>query len=290
MARSGRALRHIALMGSMIWIVTTASTSHGWWIQGHGLIAEAATRILPDEMPAFFRAAGKKLAHLAGDPDRWKNREAHFLKATEFPEHFIDLEDWDGIEWPRERFRALELLIRKDKQPDKVGLLPYALAEGFDKLTVAFADFRKDPASEIIQQKCLIYAGILCHYTGDCCMPLHTTRNYDGRPGPEGTMVQKGIHAKIDGFPENQGFTAEEMARDLQPRAIRDVWGYIRERIMESHLHIDLCYELDKADAFTRPTPASRELILERVRAATEFTADLWLTAWRRSATLPPPY
>jgi hypothetical protein len=277
-------------MGSMIWIVTTASTSHGWWIQSHGLIAEAATRILPDEMPAFFRAAGKKIAHLAGDPDRWKNREAEFLKSTEFPEHFIDLEDWEGIEWPRERFRALEQLIRLNKQPEKVGLLPYALAEGFDKLTIAFADYRKDPTNEVVQQKCLIYAGILSHYTGDCCMPLHTTRDYDGRPGPHGTMVQKGIHAKIDGFPENQGFTAEEMARDLQPRVIRDVWGYIRARIMESHVHVDLCYELDKIDAFTRPTPASRAFILERVQAATEFTADLWLTAWRRSATLPPPY
>lgn len=290
MATLRRASRHIALMGSMIWIVTATSTSGAWWIQGHGLIAEAAASFLPDEMPAFFRASGKKLAHLAGDPDRWKNREAAFLKLTEFPEHFIDLEDWNGLEWPRERFRAIELLIRSKKQPDKVGLLPYAIAEYFDKLTIAFADYRADPGNAAVQAKCLVYAGALSHYTGDCCMPLHTTRDFDGRPGPNGAVLQKGIHAKIDGFPELQGFSAEEIARGLKARVIRDVWKYIHDRIHESHLYVDLCYELDQADAFAKPTPASREFVLERVRSAAEFTADLWLTAWLRSASIPPPF
>ena len=290
MNRCGRSCLHIALIGTMIWISGASSTTFAWWIKGHGLIAAAAASRLPDDLPAFFRAAGDKLAHMAGEPDRWKNREAAFLKRTEFPEHFIDLEDWEGIDWPRDRFQAYELLIRAGRKPDKVGLLPYAIMDAYDRLAVAFADHRREPDNEIIRQKCLVYAGILSHYTGDCCMPLHTTRDYDGRPGPGGTTLQKGIHAKIDGFPENHGFTAEEIARDIQPRELRDVWAHVRERVLESHLHIDLCYELDRFDAFTHATPTSRAFIMERVRAAAEFTADLWLTAWRRSATLPPPF
>ena len=63
--------------------------------------------------------------------------------------------------------------------------------------------------------KCLIYGGILSHYTGDCMMPLHTTKDFDGKRKDMGGFLQKGIHAKIDGFPEKNGFTSEQIGRGL---------------------------------------------------------------------------
>src|SRR6476619_533677 len=101
--------------------------AQGWWVIGHGTITEAAATGLPDEMPAFFRAAGKSLAHLAGDPDRWKNREATFLKSTESPNHFFDMEDVEGNELPPDRFKGMQLIARLRHDPDKTGLLPYAI-------------------------------------------------------------------------------------------------------------------------------------------------------------------
>jgi hypothetical protein len=265
------------------------SAARAWWVVGHGTITEAAALALPDDMPAFFRAAGKSLAHLAGDPDRWKNREAAFLRVAEAPHHFLDLEDLDGNEIPRDRFSGLALMQRLNRPPDKVGLLPWAIMENFDRLMVAFNDYRNDPANPAITMKCIVYAGVLAHYTTDAAMPLHTTRNYDGKPGPNGKMAQKGIHAKIDGFPEKNSFLAEEICRGLEARKIDDIWDYTVKFILESHTHVEKCYELDQGRAFDNPTEESRAFIMARCRAGAQYTMNMWYNAWLRSAKLPPP-
>jgi hypothetical protein len=268
----------------------TLSIAHAWWIIGHGTITEAACNALPDDMPAFFRASARSLAHLAGDPDRWKNRDAAFLRNSEAPHHFLDIEDLDGNEIPRDRFVALALMHKLNRAPDKVGLLPWAIMEGFDRLTVAFYDYRQEPSNPAVSMKCIVYAGTLAHYTTDASMPLHTTRNYDGKPGPDGKMVQKGIHAKIDGFPEKNNFTYEEVARGIQAKKVDDVFDYMVKFLTESHTHIDKCYELDAAKAFDSPTDESRAFIMARCRAGAQFTMDVWYNAWLKSAKLAPPY
>src|SRR5262249_11285017 len=161
------------------------------------------------------RAGAKTVAHLSGEPDRWKNKDAKFLRAAESPDHFIDLEDIDGKELPEDRYKAATMIARLKHRPEFTGMLPYAIMENSDRLTCAFFDLRQDPKNEAVRMKCLIYAGLLSHYTGDAAMPLHTTRDYDGRKGPDGKIAQKGIHAKIDAFPEKFGFSAEEIGREL---------------------------------------------------------------------------
>jgi uncharacterized protein YifN (PemK superfamily) len=267
-----------------------AGVSQAWWVKGHETIAEAAAAGLPDDVPAFFRADGKALAHSSGDPDRWKNPAAKHLRAAEAPDHFLDLEDFEGKELPADRYKAIALLIELKKEPDRVGMLPYAIMENYDRLSCAFYDYRADPENKAAQAKCLVYAGNLAHFTGDCVMPLHTTRDYDGRKLADGKIKQKGIHAKIDAFPEKNGITSEEMARGLKAKQIDDVWAHVLKRINESHGHIDKCYELDESGAFDKPTDESRKFILQRCQAGTQFTMDLWYTAWLRSAKMPKPY
>ncbi len=275
---------------------------------------------LPEDVPAFFRAAGKQLGHLAGDPDRFKNPDARHLRAAESPDHYIDLEDLQGNELPADRYKAAAMIARLKQRPERTGMLPYSLMESSDRLAVAFYDYRQvleqekkllaqgDQATEAekkalgdrlaaekqaIEMKCIVYAGILAHYAGDAAMPLHTTVDFDGRTkekGPGGKKLQAGIHAKIDGFPENNGFTAEEVGRGLQAKEIEDVWKRVLGTIHESYKHIDRCYELDAAGAFDKPTEESRKFILERCRFGTQLTMDLWYTAWKRSAKLPPHY
>src|SRR5437899_3154262 len=77
-----------------------AGLTPAWWVKGHETITEAAAGALPGEVPAFFRAGGKSLAHFAGDPDRWKNRDTPALRAAEEGNHFLDLEDLDGKPLP----------------------------------------------------------------------------------------------------------------------------------------------------------------------------------------------
>jgi hypothetical protein len=268
-----------------------AGLAPGWWVKGHESITAAAAARLPDEMPAFFRAGGKHLAHFVGDPDRWKNRETPFLRVAEEGNHYLDLEDLAGKPLPAtNRFDGGDLMRSLGKEPNKVGFLPYAIVEGYERLACAFADYRKEPANESIRMKCLVYGGTLAHYTTDAAMPLHTTVNFDGIPQPDGTKKQQGIHAKIDAFPEKNNFSPEEIARGLEPRPITDVWEHVMAFIKESHTHIDRCYELDAAGAFDNPTEASRAFILERCRAGAQFTVDIWWAAWKKSATLPPPW
>ena len=176
------------------------------------------------------------------------------------------------------------------KDPNKVGLLPYAIVENYEKLVVGFLDHRKAPTNASIPMKCLVHGGVLCHYTGDAAMPLHTTRDYDGRNQPDGTVRQKGIHAKLDAFPEKFGLTAEEVCRGLEAKRIDDVWEHVNKFIAESFTHIPRCYELDAKGAFDNPTDESRAFILARCRAGAQLTLDLWNTAWLKSAKLPPPY
>lgn len=277
------------------WLVVAALLSvvgltRAWWVLGHASVAEAAVSGLPDDMPAFFRAAAKPIGYYAGEPDRWKNPSCKHLRSAEAPDHFIDLEDFEGKELPGDRWKAIAVLQKLKKSPDRVGFLPWAIMENFDRLSTAFYDYRENSKNPAIQAKCLVYAGILAHLSGDAAMPLHTTRNYDGRRNAEGVFVQKGIHAKIDAFPEKNGLMSEEIGRGLKASKIEDVWKRVLEVIEESHTHIHRCYELDEQGAFDRPNKESREFIMARCRAASQFTMDLWYTAYVRSATMPKHY
>lgn len=278
------------LLAAALLAAALAGLARAWWVEGHASVAEAACAGLPDDMPKFFRAAAKPLGHLAGDPDRWKNPAAKHLKAAEGPDHYVDLEDYEGEDFPADRYKAIALLQKLKKKPELVGMLPYAIMENYDRLSCAFYDHRADPTSAIIQHKCVVYAGILAHLTGDCAMPLHTTRDYDGKKDKDGNVAQKGIHAKLDAFPEKHGLTAEVIARGLKARQIDDVWAHVVARIKESHKLVGKCYELDKAGAFVRPTKESRLFVLERCRAGAQFTMDLWYSAWLRSAKMPKHY
>jgi hypothetical protein len=261
----------------------------GWWSGGHETVAEAAAARLPDDVPAFYRTGGKHLAHFAVDPDRWKNRELTFLRREEEGNHYLDLEDLDGKKLPgTHRYDGLKLVYTElKKEPNKVGTLPYALVENYEKLVAGFYDYRKTPTNPSVPMKCLVHGGVLAHYTGDAAMPLHTTTDYDGRKQPDGGVKQKGIHARIDAFPEKNKFTPEEVCRGLEAKKIDDVWAHVTAFVAESHTHVAKCYELDAAGAFDKPTEESRAFIMGRVRAAAQLTLDLWYTAWLRSEKLP---
>lgn len=266
------------------------NSAQGWWVEGHSRIADAASKILPPELPAFFRTAGKDLGHLAGDPDRWKNKDLPFLRAAESPEHFLDLEYLDDSPLPEDRYKMLDLLRDKKRKATIVGMLPFAIIESHDRLACAFQDHRAAPEDPIIRAKCIIQAGILAHYTGDCSMPLHTTKDYDGKPDGNGGYKQRGIHARLDAFPERHGISAEELARNLKLAEFKNLMDRVMDEIQHSHQHVPRAYELDESGAFEKPTAESRDFVLARCRRGVRFTAELWVSAWRKSASLPKPY
>lgn len=282
------------LLGSLaigfFWLLSGIGSVQAWWVNGHARITEAAVRLLPEEMPEFFRKAGPALGQMAGDPDRWKNPGTAHLRASEGPEHFLDLEDLGGNEIPGDRYKGIQLIMRLGKNPEKVGLLPYSLMDGYEKLACCFQDLRENPADPVRQWRCLVYAGSLAHYAGDCAMPLHTTRDFDGRLRKGQPPLQKGIHARLDAYPEKHGITVEEIAKDLKMGSLENPWDRLLEEFRQSHRLVDDAYKIDAVGGFQEPSQESRAFVLSRCRAAARLTADLWMGAWQKSKALPKPY
>jgi hypothetical protein len=255
-----------------------------WWNGGHHIFTLAAASKLPEDMPAFFRQAGAELAEISGEPDNWKRPIAPHLKVTEQPEHYIDLEYLEGQPIPEHRADLIKYYESKHIEPAKAGFLPYAIQEGYERLKVAFSECRGQPESKAFQHCAIVYAGWVAHYCEDSAMPLHTTKDYDGKPDAAGNMQQKGIHAKIDAYPESQGFTPEMVNQGLKAERAADVWPLITKAIAESNKHVQRCYELDAQDGFDKEPEKAKELMLERGRAAVKLTLDIWYSAWVNSA------
>lgn len=269
---------------SIVVSIATLTPVFGWWSGGHRMCTLAALRMLPAEMPAFFRAAGPELSELSVEPDNWKSPTAPHLKSTEHFEHFIDLELLNGKPLPETRSDLLRLYIDNKAGLGKGGFLPYSILEGYERLMLAFRDYRNRPDAPGMQQKVLVYASWVAHYCQDAAMPLHTTINYDGKPGADGAVVQKGIHARIDAYPEKNGLTPEMLSEGQEAAEAAIAWPVILKVIQSSHEQVDKCYELDAAGGFDKEPAKGKELMLERTRVAAKLTADIWYSAWKNSA------
>ena len=77
-------------------LVVRGFPTQAWWTEGHQLCTRAAVAKLPDELPEFFRKGVVELAEASAEPDNWKHITAPHLKASEGPEHYIDLEYLEG--------------------------------------------------------------------------------------------------------------------------------------------------------------------------------------------------
>ena len=267
-----------------------AVPAQAWWGDGHGILTEGAVLALPEEMPAFFRQGGNIASHTVFDPDLFKNRGVSALRHAESGEHYFDLEylPEERREIPPQRFDFITMCQELDLDPTKVGMAPYAIAEWTGRLAVAFAEHRKWPENEAIQQKCLVYAGILAHYAEDICQPLHATRYFDGKEQEDGTIIGKGIHEKVDSSVERLGFAPEDLAAEQNIVAFDSLMGAIVAQIRESNGRVEEVYALlghweDESDARVRA------LALEFARTSVRFTASLYLTAWHQSAEIRLP-
>ncbi len=284
--------------------------AHAWWPAGHSLVTSAAVRALPksdkngmeagNAMPHFFRAGWKTIAHCAQDPDVFKNRDAPHLSDREAPEHYIDWELLGGRALPEKRSFFVALCAREKLDPENIGYLPYAVVENTERLMVAFAEHRKWPQDKSIQTKILIYAGNLAHYAGDLQMPLHTTIDHDGRAKANGASPRTGIHARLDSLieklVEKKRLSAKSMAKNQQISPLSGpLFPAVLEEIARSRSHIDKAYALEEllppAKADQKWTPDAKIVAFgtERGIASSHFIAELYLTAWRRSADVKLP-
>ena len=261
-----------------------------WWGGGHDILTQAAVKAVPEEMPEFFRAAEKMIAHCAYDPDISKERGTPHARQAEYGEHYVDIELFGEHPIPEGREAHIKLCAELGLAPRAVGTLPYALAEWTERLAVAFAEYRKWPDNPMIQHKCFLYAGFLSHYAQDMCQPLHLTIHFNGIVQEDGTRLHAGIHEKVDSAVELLKLDPAELAQAQQVEAVAELMPAIIEQIKAGHGLVDSVYALvEDYQDLKNPSPAVIAFTNERAREAVRWTASLYLTAWKLSEDIKLP-
>jgi hypothetical protein len=297
-----------------------------WGPDGHRFINRNAALHMPKEMPAFFRNAADRMEYLGSEPDRWRSTSEPSLKNAQEPEHFIDLELLEDFgELPRKRFdfyRKLEAFRASDAPanaavvaiagqtppmqakhdllvPEKVGLQPWIAIEVYERLIVAFREYRqlrKDgKPTKAAEENAVFYAGWLGHYVGDAANPMHTSIHYNGwvGPNPNGYTTDRGIHSDFETRFVHDNFKLQDIAPLLHPakRIEGDVFSDYVLYLRDSNRLIEKTYELEKSGAFKGSgTAEGREFVAQRLATGTQKLMDLCYTAWLESEKEPPAY
>jgi hypothetical protein len=160
------------------------------------LMTNNAALIAPDEdtiLQSDFKGMGQQdFVHLADVPDFfWKHGQQGHSRHFEGPNHFADMDQKDdtGTDllslcedpanidpdvWNRFYDSVRDLLTGEVIQQEHRGLLPFRVWQLFNEM-VRFASDGK--AAEFV-----CAAGVLTHYVGDACQPLHISYLHDGDP------------------------------------------------------------------------------------------------------------
>ena len=293
--------QRIAFMWSVV-LFAIVAPAEAWHQHFHCQSTRAAVSLLPDEVPAYFRHGSDAAAHHSVDPDLVRDKALPQLRSGEGPEHYFDIELLNGSKLPGTRYELIEACTQLKVKPHKIGMLPYAIVEQTQRLTIAFAEHRQWPDNPHIRAKCMVIAGHLAHYVGDATQPLHVTVHFDGRMGEDGVVPHTGIHQRVDMLVDRMK-KLDRIKLDAEPlinakmniepgdKLMTVVW----QHMLASHALVDRVYELEPHfppldGGPWEATAEVRQFARERMRATIVILARLYLTAWRESASLKLPH
>ena len=308
----------------MVMLVLSTSSAHAWGIKGHTMIGEAAMASLPAELPPFVRSepAKQEIIYLQVEEDRLKVDEDHEAAwAREWTtDHYLDIGD-DGLiggvasitalPKTRDDFDKLLYSAPHPVDPYTVGLLPYAILEGYEQVRSDFALWRfavaqeshattneRQPAAAVVseREKLTIHdIGVFSHFVGDGSQPLHVSVHYNGwgpYPNPEGFTESKSTHADFETVFVGRYLKTTDISPKVgQPQVLSAVpLAEIERYLQTTQAQVRPFYELEKAGAFKLSDTTSVEhqraveFTARRLAAASQMLDSLILTAWRTSA------
>ncbi|CAA9337439.1 MAG: hypothetical protein AVDCRST_MAG11-2792 [uncultured Gemmatimonadaceae bacterium] len=302
--RAGAALFGAALALAALLLVARPTPLGAWGEHGHRLAGAAAVEALPSGMPAFFRAAGRQLAYLNPEPDRWRNRTEReldpALDGATAPDHYVDLElipaaRRAAVLGARTRFDYADSLRAAGASAATVGLLPFRIVELTQRLRAGFRLWRAAPDAETrgwIEQRIVNDAGVLGHYVADGANPAHTTVHHNGWVGanPRGFATDTRFHSRFESAFVQARVSEQDLRAAMRgappARRLPDVRAAVLDYVRASHARVVRLYELDKRAPFgaENDRPEHEAFAVERLAAGTAMLRDLWWTAWVASA------
>ncbi len=254
-----------------------------WGFQAHQTINSTACDLTPPQARAFFLANRDPIVAHAGDPDQWaaKRPDGTRLDPAEPPRHFMDLDELAEPPFENIPFTYDEAARRFGRDRlNKVGTVPYRIQDLHRRMERAFKE--KDWA------RVVRLAAWLGHYVADAHMPLHTTKNYDGKE-----TGNDGIHRRfevdmVDRFSEFQRLSASPA---LSVRHVKDVPDFVFAFTLASYRYIPKLFQADDIARKTDPNLADRyyqalrdasagHIAMQRMTDAAHALASLWYTAW----------
>jgi hypothetical protein len=265
-----------------------------WGVWGHSHINHAAVFALPEEIRRFYFNHIDFITEESTIPDL---RKYTLKDKAESPRHFIDLEEYGGINGQIPASMEEALKKYDDKVRQEQGILPWYIQEMTSKLTNAFKSGRRN--------EILFLSADLGHYIADANMPLHTSTNHDGQ-----LTGQRGIHSFWEAqLPEY--FGSAYLFNVSSAEYVQDVTAFTWNIIRHSHGLIDSLliiekrilndipesehFKLDEQGAIaknmfdkrvyseqvaSRYHSALNGMVEAQMKNAIKQLADLWYTAW----------
>jgi hypothetical protein len=148
-----------------------------WGFFGHRQLNRLAVYTLPPAMVGFYKAHIDYLTVNATRPD-----SRRVVVPGEAPRHFLDVDRYgDSAVYRLPRSYADAVARYGEDSLLRHGIVPWNVVRMKAQLTAAFQARDAD--------RILHLSADLGHYVADACVPLHTTRNYNGQ-----LSGQRGIH------------------------------------------------------------------------------------------------
>ncbi len=167
---------------SLFLLLAGPRPARAWGFFGHRLLNRLAVYTLPPAMIGFYKAHIEYLTVNATRPDARRT-----VMPGEAARHFLDVDRYGdsclsthGRGLPR-RYEDAVARLGEDSLL-RHGIVPWSIAMMKNRLTAAF---QRQDADAILR-----LSADLGHYVADACVPLHTTKNYNGQ-----LTGQRGIHA-----------------------------------------------------------------------------------------------
>jgi len=287
---------------------------HAWGVAGHRVVSRAAILALPPDVPPFLARQIDWIGSRSVLADSWRGPHEPFAKAAEDPNHVWYIEQFAFLpQIPRSRDEFIlavydEHLRLRQTDPQRAaltnihytGTLPYAVAEGYDRLKVAFRTWRElrtqKQDTTFIEQDAAFYLGWMSHYVADGAQPLHTSVHHDGWVGanPRNFTRDGAIHWDFENtFVELIGLTERDIQARVAapPKKLADPLTAILAQLTTAHMRVERLYELEQRGAFKdRENSDARDLVYSCTGDAATLLRDLIYTAWLTSADPVPSF
>jgi hypothetical protein len=254
--------------------ITISGSAFPWGAEGHKLIAGKAMGIIKDKIE-FFGQYHDYIAEHSIDADKRKD-----IDKTEGMKHYIDIDFYDEFLNGKMITDKNQLVkIYGDSVVTKIGLLPWATLQTFQKLTSAFREKDRD--------KILILTADLAHYVADAHQPFHTLLNYNGQ-----LTSQNGIHHRFESIMvEKHLDELNGLSYNPDIKFIEEPRNYIFNYISNSFSLSEVIFAADKfasnrtgsteTDEYYRLLWLRTKYVCElQFKAAANSLASLIFTAW----------